>query len=115
MVNGKDIEPHVPVWEKGERKDGTFSRSGIAFDETADHYTCPNGKQRKRYRCSFHPPRAGIGKDQIIRYRAEQRDCASCVNKEQCCPNTGRRTLPRSWQFMPKQYLKYSSSIRAQG
>jgi hypothetical protein len=27
MVEEKGIEPHVPVWEKAERKDGTFSRS----------------------------------------------------------------------------------------
>lgn len=27
MVDEKAIEPHVPVWEKSERNDGTFSRS----------------------------------------------------------------------------------------
>ena len=96
MVNDKAIEPHVPVWEKGERKDGTFSRSDFAFDEAADHYTCPNGKQLKRYQRTFNPPRSGIGKDQTIRYRAEQRDCEACAYKEQCCPNTARRTVPRS-------------------
>jgi hypothetical protein len=26
MVNEQGIEPHVPVWEKGERTDGRFSR-----------------------------------------------------------------------------------------
>jgi hypothetical protein len=26
MVDEKDIEPHVPVWDRGERDDGTFSR-----------------------------------------------------------------------------------------
>ena len=96
MVNEKSIEPHVPVWEKGERKDGTLSRSDFVFDEAADHYTCPNGKQLKRYRRTFNPPRSGIGKDQTIRYRAEQRACEACVYKQQCCPNTGRRTIPRS-------------------
>ena len=25
MVNEKGIEPHVPVWDKGQRSDGTFS------------------------------------------------------------------------------------------
>jgi len=96
MVNEKAIVPHVPVWEKGERTDGTFSRSDFDFDEQADHYTCPNGKQLKRYRRSFKQPRSGIGKDQTIRYRAEQRDCITCAYKEQCCPNTSRRTVPRS-------------------
>jgi len=32
MVDKKGIEPHVPVWEKGERNDGTFSRSEFIFD-----------------------------------------------------------------------------------
>ena len=45
MVNDKGIEPHVPVWDKGERADGTFGRSDFIFDEEADSYTCPNGKQ----------------------------------------------------------------------
>jgi len=98
MVNDKAIEPHVPVWEKGERRDGTFSRSAFDFDAAADHYTCPNDKQLKRYRRSFKQQRSGIGKDQTIRYRAEQRDCAACVYKQQCCPNTARRTVPRSVQ-----------------
>ena len=31
MVEEKGIEPHVPVWEKGERDDGTFSRSDFAL------------------------------------------------------------------------------------
>ncbi len=96
MVNEKAIEPHVPVWEKGERRDGTFSRSDFDFNEEADHYSCPNGKQLKRYRRSFKLPRSGIGKDNTIRYRAEQHDCEACSYKEQCCPNTLRRTVPRS-------------------
>jgi hypothetical protein len=32
MVEEKSIEPHVSLWEKGERTDGTFSRSDFAFD-----------------------------------------------------------------------------------
>jgi hypothetical protein len=53
MVNEKGIEPHVPVWEKGERSDGTFSRSDFAFDEQADLYTCPNGRELKRFRRTY--------------------------------------------------------------
>jgi transposase len=44
MVDEKAIEPHVPLWEKGERSDGTFSRSDFIFDPAADTYTCPGGK-----------------------------------------------------------------------
>jgi transposase len=35
MVEDKGIEPHVPIFEKGERSDGTFSRSDFDFDEEA--------------------------------------------------------------------------------
>ncbi len=31
MVREKNIEPHVPVWEKGERSDGTFGRSDFHY------------------------------------------------------------------------------------
>jgi hypothetical protein len=96
MVNDKAIEPHVPVWEKGERTDGTFSRSDFDFDEEADHYTCPNEKQLKRHRRPFKQPRSGISKDNTIRYRAKQRECEACPYKENCCPNTTRRTVSRS-------------------
>ena len=36
-VDEKGIEPHVSVWEKFERTDGTFSRSDFVFDE---HQNC---------------------------------------------------------------------------
>jgi hypothetical protein len=50
MVNEKGIEPHVPVWDKGKRSDGTFLRSDFIFDEDNDQYMCPNGKELKRFR-----------------------------------------------------------------
>jgi transposase len=40
MVNEQGIEPHVPVWEKAERSDETFSRSDFSFDE-AQHVHLP--------------------------------------------------------------------------
>lgn len=96
MVNDKAIEPHVPVWEKGERSDGTFSRSDFVFDEADDSYTCPNGKQLKRYRRAFKKPRAGITKANTISYRASKFDCEACPFKERCCPNTPYRKVSRS-------------------
>ena len=37
MVEEKGIEPHVPVWEKGERKDGMINYHAIQ----ADCLPCP--------------------------------------------------------------------------
>src|SRR3546814_6238936 len=36
MVDEKSIEPHVPVWDKAERKDGTLSRSDFQWNAEAD-------------------------------------------------------------------------------
>lgn len=33
MVDEKGIEPHIPVWDKSERKDDSFSRSDFAWNE----------------------------------------------------------------------------------
>lgn len=43
LVHERGIEPHMPVFDKSRRDDGTFSRSDFAFD-AADAYTCPAGK-----------------------------------------------------------------------
>jgi len=96
MVDDAGIEPHVPVWDKAERKDGTFSRSDFVFDAAADAYRCPGGKQLKRLRRSYNPPRSGINKDGTIRYRGSVADCRSCPLKAQCCPNTDVRKVTRS-------------------
>src|SRR5918996_1787757 len=41
---GAGIAPHIPVWEKANRDDGTFSRSDFIFDKEKNEYRCPNGK-----------------------------------------------------------------------
>ncbi len=96
MVDEKAIEPHVPLWEKGERRDGTFSRSDLVFDPEADSYTCPNSKRLERYRRKFKKQRTGITQANIINYRASQLDCEACPLKARCCPNTPSRKVTRS-------------------
>ena len=44
LLEEKNIAPHVPVWDKSERTDGTFSRSDFVFDSVSNTYTCPGGK-----------------------------------------------------------------------
>ncbi len=96
MVNEAKIEPHVPVLDRGEGKDGHFGRSDFVFDEENDLYICPNGKELKRFRRNFKTPRTGITKSNEIKYRASKADCAACPLKEQCCPNTEIRKVVRS-------------------
>ena len=96
MVEEKAIEPHVPVWEKGERNDGTFSRSDFVFDPASNTYTCPGGKVLRQYRRNFTNARKGITKANTMIYRASQLDCASCALKGRCCPNMLFRKITRS-------------------
>jgi transposase len=96
MVEEKGIEPHVPVWEKAERQDGTFSRSDFRYDAVNDEYTCPAGQRLKQYWTRGWQSRASTGQGQTLRYHARKRDCEGCALKEQCCPNTIRRKVTRS-------------------
>src|SRR5947208_16435456 len=40
--------------------------------------------------------RAGVMKDNSMRYRASRRDCQACPLKPRCCPNTPARKISRS-------------------
>src|SRR5215217_5781964 len=96
MVEEKNIAPHVPVWDKSERTDGTFSRSDFIFDAGSNTYTCPGGKTLQQYRRPFTIPRAGVTKNNMRLYRARQSDCEACALKARCCPGQPHRKVPRS-------------------
>jgi hypothetical protein len=38
------IEPHVIVFDKSARTDGTFAREDFTYDHVGDVYRCPGGK-----------------------------------------------------------------------
>ena len=44
LVHEHGIEPHVTVFDKSARKDGTFSRDDFTYDHARDVYFCPGGK-----------------------------------------------------------------------
>jgi hypothetical protein len=48
LVHERGIEPHIPVFDKSERSDGTFSRAGFCYDHRHDLYVCPAGKQLRQ-------------------------------------------------------------------
>jgi transposase len=96
LVEEKQIEPHVPVWDKSQRADGTFETADFTWDEEANEYRCPAGKALRALRRPFKIPRTGITKENTIRYPASQFDCASCALKPQCCPNMRCRQITRS-------------------
>jgi transposase len=96
LVHEHGIEPHVPVFDKSKRSDGTFSREDFTYDHTSDIYLCPAGKVLQHYRRPFTMPRTGLSKDNLIRYRASMRDCQPCPLKPDCCPNAPARKVLRS-------------------
>ena len=96
MVEDKGIEPHVPVWEKTERADGTFSVTDFHWDEQANEYRCPRGEPLRSEWRAFKTPRSHITLADTIIYRSSQRACAGCPLKPRCCPNTPMRKISRS-------------------
>ncbi|MGB5497780.1 MAG: IS1182 family transposase [Maribacter sp.] len=95
MVNEAKIEPHVPVWDRGEGKDDRFGRSDFSYNEETDRYTCPNGKELLSSRRNYKKPRP-TPKNGFINYRASKMDCGPCPLKEQCCPKSAAKKLLRS-------------------
>lgn len=96
MVEDKGIEPHVPVWDKTQRKDDSFSSSDFQWSEEANEYRCPQGHVLRSGWRAFKSPRSHITKDGTIIYHASKSDCAGCPMKSRCCPNTPTRKIARS-------------------
>ena len=95
LVKEKDITPHIPVFDKSNRTDGTFSRADFTFDPQRDRYTCPAGKELVQFRRTYAIPRSGVTAEGTRLYRASKLDCDVCALKARCCPNAVARKIPR--------------------
>jgi transposase len=89
LVEERGIEPHIPVFDKSHRSDGTFRRSDFTYDHEGDVYVCPGGKR-------LTTTGTLVNDGNTLIYRASKHDCAACSLKAQCCPNTPARKVPRS-------------------
>jgi hypothetical protein len=96
LVEHKGIEPHVPVWDKRDRKDSTFAASDFIWDQEANEYHCPGGHVLRSEWRVFINPRKHVTKAEGIVYRSRQKDCWQCSLKARCCPNTPMRKIARS-------------------
>jgi transposase len=96
MVDDKGIEPHVPVWDRTQRDDGTLSSGDFQWNEEADEYRCPQGHALRKQWRAFKNERTHITQADTIIYRASQHDCVNCPLKQRCCPNTPMRKIARS-------------------
>jgi hypothetical protein len=84
---GRRITPHIPVRDKSEREDGTFSRSDFRWKRRQDVYICPNGKV-------LHTS-GTVHDGRTLLYRASKLDCDICPLKARCCPGQLARKIPR--------------------
>lgn len=96
MVQDKGIEPHVPVWDRTQRKDDSLSSSDFEWDGEANEYRCPEGHALRSERRMFKIERTHVTKAGTVIYRASKTDCGKCAMKSQCCPNTPMRKIARS-------------------
>ena len=67
LVEEKSIAPHIPVFDKSKRDDGTFSRSDFRYDPTDDVYHCPGGKRLGTS--------GTVHEGKTLLYRASKFDC----------------------------------------
>ena len=72
----RQIAPHVPVWDKSARPDGTFSRADFVFDDECNVYICPGGAELTST--------GNIDQGHIVYYRASKKDCSACSLKPKC-------------------------------
>jgi hypothetical protein len=72
----RKITPHVPVWDKSARHDGTFSRAEFVFDRERNIFVCPGG--------AALTSTGAIDQGHIVYYRANKNDCSVCSLKPKC-------------------------------
>jgi transposase len=87
LVKERGIAPHIPVFDKSKREDGTLSRADFTWDGERDLYVCPKGKTLKTTG-KVHDGRTRL-------YRSSKHDCDPCPLKPQCCPKAPHRKIPR--------------------
>ena len=88
LVEEKGIAPHIPVFDRSKRDDGTFSRSDFRYDPTSDVYHCPAGK-------TLMTTGTLVNDGTTLLYLARKRDCDGCELKALCCPKVPFRRIPR--------------------
>lgn len=96
LVEEQDIEPHIPVFDRSERKDGAFPATDFTYDPEADAYQCAGGRELRPYWRNISKGRPAFGKDGFKKYYARKQDCAACHLKPRCTPNQVTRKISRS-------------------
>jgi hypothetical protein len=88
LINDKGIEPHIPVIDKSERDDGSYSTADFVWIKEENVYRCPQGKL-------LHTT-GRVTVDKTVLYRSRNKECAACPDKHKCCASTPNRKIARS-------------------
>ena len=84
----RKITPHIPVWDKSARSDGTFSRADFVFDQERNIYICPGGAELTST--------GNIDQGHIVYYRASKNDCSTCSLEAEVHDGGRAQDHPRS-------------------
>ena len=95
IVKEKGILPHIPVFDKSKRKDGTFQKSDFVYDHKKDAYICPLGLPLRPAQRAYRNRKSQVDANSLIRYRANKFDCDCCLMKQYCCPKEPSRKIQR--------------------
>lgn len=113
LVKQRGIIPFIPVIDKAERTDGTWSRSDFEWDEENDQYICPEGHSLRRFRRNYSDPNRVKKTGGTYKYRALKADCQACPAKQRCCPNMDFRAVTREPHEDARDFARSSRKTKA--
>lgn len=92
ICHDQHIAPHMPAVRirnksNGSRK-GIYPEEAFVYDEAADVYRCPAGKELTRR--SYHAHR------HTTEYMARKKDCSGCELRTRCTRDAGSRSVQRA-------------------
>ena len=87
LVEEKGIAPHIPVFDKSKREDGTFSRSDFGYDPSDDVYTARvvSGLGRA----------APVHEGKTLCIAQASSTAMYAHSNRRCCPKDPSRKIPR--------------------
>ena len=113
LVEQRSIVPFIPVIDKSERTDGTWSRADFEWDEANDQYICPEGHALKQYRRNYSDPNRGQDTGGRKKYRALKATCQACPSKEICCPKAEARYVTREPHEEAREFARACRKTKA--
>ncbi len=108
----RKIAPHIPVFDKAGRSDGTWSRADFEWDAENNQYICPEGHALKQFRRNYSDPNRGPTGKGVARYRALKLICQVCPSKAKCCPNADARKITREEHEDARQFARDIAKTR---